>query len=517
MDGELNLNIEEQEMVFDEEEEELCVFEEDVRQEPFQPIEDGHAQNHSIQDVEMVVEPETTKGTVDNDSVNTVNVQQDGKQCLQIIISNLNMPPIEWDVKNLGIEWRTLHLPSIFETTTEILRIIRDTVGQKKLIVQIYQKYAGCLARNVIEGELLKIFEQNREAGHHQLQVPTFYFVPEHCNIWSDIGELNVFIRQQTLLDNMGPFNLHRYLMKPLGGGYTLYSKGMMWEEYRTNVGLGRTLSAEGLAKIKKFVIEQFQTGFNGLNRQKSHQGVREVVPPALYLTPGWRTNSYMISILIGRGLAPEDCRERPASVNSTTLLSRRGRAPPVRVITRNDPMIDRIRASVAHRARLESEIAAPDTHMTSSSRTISRASTDEGLGYDSYMSQSQRGERNYNMRMEQDLEDLSKDVDRLRLDRDYWRNNCEKRFDAFETEIQGLQKDLEDRNKVVDDLENELEVTRYDNRELDDHVERLRADNEYLEDRMKKMKSELDRVTTQYDILVEICEAGKKKGHKRN
>lgn len=524
MDSDLNLNIEEHDMIFGEEEE-LAVFEEDINQEPFTPIVEE--KTHDTPDIEMTIEPEPVKGN-SNEIPVAVNVKQKGKPCLQIIVSNLNMPPSDWNVKDLGIEWRTLHLPSIFDTTKEILRIIRDTIVPKKIIVSIYQRYAGGLAREVIEGELRTIFEENRKIGVHQLQVPTMYFVPEHCNVWPEIGELNVFIRRETLRDNMGPFNLHRFLMKPLGSGYTLYCKGPMWEEYRTKVGLGRTLSSEGLAKIRKFTIEQFKTGFCSINRPASRQGVREVIPPPLHVTPGWRTDDYMLDILISRGLAPEHCRERPASVNEIAMnqLSRRGRTPAVRLVTRHDPMIVRVRASVAHRLNMEADPAAQAAYSgassTSSSRTVSRASTDEGISL-----RPEDRERNYNMMtLEREIDNLTDDVSRLRVDRDYWRNRCERKEDEsrewrdkaedYEKEVYDLDRDIEEKNRIIEDLENDLEASRYDNRELDDHVERLKADKDYLNDGFKQVKAELDRISEQYDALVSLYEGGKKKSHKK-
>ena len=496
MDTYLQMNLEEHEMLSDGEEELNAVFEDD--NEPFKTIESENKQSEE----QPPVNTETTHG-------------DQGKETVRMVISNLNMPPLEWNAQLLGIEWVTMHHDSIFETTREVIKIIQDTSAPKEIVLQVFQKWAGGVTREVFEREMTKVFEENRRVGMHKLQVATLYFIPEHSPVWPTIGEINCFIRKETLKDNMGPFNLHRFLMKPVGKGYTLYCKGMMWEEYRTDIGLGRTLSNEGLAKIKKFIIEQFKTGFLDI-KLPSHQGVREVIPPPLYLTPGYKSNERMLEILINRGLAPVTCRERPASVavdHVNEQLSRRGRPVPVRSVNRYDPLIVRLRSSFSHRAMMESDMASNVAGPSGvSSRSVSRTSMDEGV----FMREDREEEKNYNMRdMQCQVDDLCYDVKRLREDRDKWRNRYERKDKESlewkeqahynEDEMIELEQDLDNRKRTIEELENDLEASRYDNRELEDHVERLKADKEHLEGELTKVKGELARVTEQYDSLVSL------------
>ncbi len=496
MDTYLQMNLEEHEMLSDGEEELGAVFEDD--NEPFKTIESEDRQS---------------KGQPPVDTENTNDCH--GKETVRMVISNLNMPPLEWNSQLLGIEWVTMHHDSIYETTKEVIKIIQDTSAPKEIVLQVFQKWAGGVAREVFEEEMFKVFEENRRVGLHKLQVATLYFIPEHSPVWPTIGELNCFIRKETLKDNMGPFNLHRFLMKPVGKGYTLYCKGMMWEEYRMDVGLGRTLSNEGLGKIKKFIIEQFKTGFLNI-KLPSHQGVREVIPPPLYLTPGYKSNERMLDILIQRGLAPVTCRERPASVavdHVAEQLSRRGRSAPARPVNRYDPLIVRLRSSFSHRAMMESDMSSNVAGPSGvSSRSVSRTSMDEGV-FLREDREYEKEEKNYNMRdMQCQVDDLSYDVKRLREDRDKWRDRFDRKDKESlewmeqarynEDEMVELEQDLEDRKRTIEELENDLEASRYDNRELEDHVERLKADKEHIEGELSKVKEELKRVTEQYDSL---------------
>lgn len=183
-----------------------------------------------------------------------------------------------------------------------------DDAKPDRLIIHCFKQFIGTHKTGEIMESIRLLRQKAGRVPWHKVVFCSMPFDPILEAHWEEIGDMNVYSRNQNVSMSRTPLNAHKALLKRTRGLKKLHVRGDCYEEKRTNVGLGATLSIVGMGKIEVLFGKHFQSGFNGFNSETGLT-VNEHQPEPLQITPGYKFNPFMIELIKRQGTYDKNLR----------------------------------------------------------------------------------------------------------------------------------------------------------------------------------------------------------------
>ena len=145
------------------------------------------------------------------------------------------------------------------------------------------------------------VCEAAMESGRHRTTWSTLRFAPDAERYWSDIGDLNGWIRKYTAECGEQPLATHKVYLKPRGK--QLFTFAEMYEEWWHKTSLGSRPS-DGAAVVNSTWIEKHHaSGYESPRMPREPRTDVLAIPCPLGLTDEFIKDDRMLAMLKSRGL----------------------------------------------------------------------------------------------------------------------------------------------------------------------------------------------------------------------
>jgi chromosome segregation ATPase len=289
----------------------------------------------------------------------------------------------------------------------------------------------------------------------------------------------------------------------PGSGSNTLYVKGGMFKEFRESTGLGRTLAMQGRQKMAGFMVSTMQNAFKDMARPKSNKTTKQLAPPALWKTPGFKNDRQFLDILTERGLVPERTQSEGAQGSEQQQVpEERSRS------LGNEPRETNTQDSEEapqDNSQADEEVFADQTGEKEKER-----------GNDNEMADDQ----DQLQILADEIQDLEDEVKRLRKQRSDLRIASLKTDDklkAWRDQAKEQEGQLARQRQKLDKQKEELNEHRRErdsrDRQLDDYI----YENEELKEKIRGLEEQVLRLESEYDFLADLYSgAGSRRGDRK-
>ncbi|MCP3664877.1 MAG: hypothetical protein GY696_20675 [Gammaproteobacteria bacterium] len=162
------------------------------------------------------------------------------------------------------------------------------------------QQYIAVLSVNEIKDMIDELVNQV-QGTKHQLAIPTVRYVPHVFSYWSQVREINDHIWKSSVCSVFPVMNLHRNFLSRQAGGWVVSAP--CYQEFLDKLGLGSTLSAQGMARYVSRLERFHAHGFDVETPLVRPEG--DVEPLAIWLTNAYCHDDYCRAVLEGMGYVP--------------------------------------------------------------------------------------------------------------------------------------------------------------------------------------------------------------------
>ncbi len=160
------------------------------------------------------------------------------------------------------------------------------------------------------------VTEAAMESGRHRIVWSTLRHSPDAERYWSDIGDLNCWIRRYTAEIGEQNINLHKLYLKPRGN--QLYTFAEMYLEWWHKSSLGSTPSEAAGVVNAEWVEKHHARGFSTPRMPREPRSDPLAIPAPLGMTPDFVNDEKLLAMLKSRGLY-RGRQSRSATRRSTT------------------------------------------------------------------------------------------------------------------------------------------------------------------------------------------------------
>ena len=244
---------------------------------------------------------------------------------LDIVYANYKMPEYVLDEKVSRIKWVSLKNYDLRTATDVIIEAIVDQTVEKNIVIACFQKWCGAIENSKITKCFDEIVEAYKSQKANKIVFSTFWYLPNSSSVWRQVRDMNDKVRFYNELIDMPQLCMHK-----MGTTWvsecdrTLRIRGMIFLEFQLGLGLGHSLSVEGLYKVKNYLLVAMDITFSPDAEKKRVRYARAVVPPPLIETEGYRFNEYFKQELKDRNLAGRPSSTGGSRSNHLTWSQRR-------------------------------------------------------------------------------------------------------------------------------------------------------------------------------------------------
>lgn len=240
-----------------------------------------------------------------------------------LVVAHHTLPDCIFDKEKEKAKWLAypdLNLNAITEKIKEILRSDKP----KNILVIAYQKFVGTVDVTTLEKHLNEISRLAMDSIH-QLAIGCFYYVPQFERIWNQNTQLNMHVRLLNLNMGLSPCNIHKNFLISYNKGRIFYVRPNLFKEYVDGSGVGETLSSAGYVRVKDTSLKYLYKAFEEQERPVTQALAKDVEPPPLFLSAGYKNKPNMQKLIKDSGLRqPSRSRmvgtgDRRASAGSNT------------------------------------------------------------------------------------------------------------------------------------------------------------------------------------------------------
>ena len=160
------------------------------------------------------------------------------------------------------------------------------------------------------------VTEAAMESSRHRVTWSTLRFAPDAERYWSDIGDLNSWIRRYTAQTGEQNMALHKVYLRPKGN--QLYTYAEMYEEWWRKSSLGISPSGAAAFVNATWVEKHHANGFQSPRMPREPRTDVLAIPCPLGMTSEYVDDERILSMLKSRGLF-RGRQSRSASRRSTT------------------------------------------------------------------------------------------------------------------------------------------------------------------------------------------------------
>ncbi len=235
-------------------------------------------------------------------------------EILDLVFANYKMPEYILDERVSRIKWISLKNYDIQTATEVICEAIADQTTTKNIVIANFQKWCGAIDNSKITKCFDEIVATYKAQERNKIVFSTFWYLPNSSSVWKQVRDLNDKVRVYNEMIDMPQLCMHK-----MGTTWvsevdrTLRIRGMVFLEFQLGLGLGHSLSVEGLYKVKNYLLVAMDITFSPNAEKKKVRYARAVAPPPLIETEGYRFNEFFKQELRDRGLAG-----RPASTGGS-------------------------------------------------------------------------------------------------------------------------------------------------------------------------------------------------------
>lgn len=145
------------------------------------------------------------------------------------------------------------------------------------------------------------VTEASLESGRHRVTWSTLRYCPDNERYWSDLGDLNSWIRMYTAQTGDQQLSLHKLYLKPRGN--QLFTFAEMYSEWWNKTALGLVPSSAAVVVNTTWTEKHHSHAYLSprLPREPSKEALP--IPCPLGMTPEYTEDERILSILKSRGL----------------------------------------------------------------------------------------------------------------------------------------------------------------------------------------------------------------------
>ena len=246
-------------------------------------------------------------------------------EILDIIFASYKMPEYILDEKVSRIKWISLKNYDLRTATDVVIDAIVDQTTKKNIVISCFQKWCGAIENSKILKCFDEIIAAQKAQKANKIVFSTFWYLPNSSSVWNKVRDLNDKVRFYNELLDMPQLCMHK-----MGTSWvsecdrTLRIRGMIFLEFQLGLGLGHSLSVEGLYKVKNYLMVAMDITFSPEAEKKKVRYSRAVAPPPLIETEGYRFNEFFKQELRDRNLAGRPSSTGGSRASSLTWSQRR-------------------------------------------------------------------------------------------------------------------------------------------------------------------------------------------------
>ena len=181
----------------------------------------------------------------------------------------------------------------------QLLRFIEDPTP-KCIVIDVFNQFLASEPIGKIMQSISQIRNKMWENKTHWVVFTSCLFGPFQEPWWDEVSALNVFIRNINLSLQVTPLQLHKSMLKKVKGLKQLCVRGSDWEEHRLGTGVGKTLSAGGIERIKDWIGAHVVKGMLKPVDENTASLCNEDSPAPLHISPGfksWKMVQFLMSL----------------------------------------------------------------------------------------------------------------------------------------------------------------------------------------------------------------------------
>ena len=223
---------------------------------------------------------------------------------IDVVFGSFKMKEEVLDEQRMGIRWFSLANYDLATTVEVIKEAVRDQRQAKNIVIQVLEKFLGDHDVQVIIDHMYDIYDLVRKQKQNKLAFGTGMFIPSKEKHWAMFGIYNKECQILTERLNVPRVNLHRSVMSQISAtDLTLRVRPACWEEFQLGLGIGSTLSHEGMEHLLRYIKTVFDTVFSQNSYVMRSRAAKVRVPPSLASTPGYFDNLFYTQILEDRNI----------------------------------------------------------------------------------------------------------------------------------------------------------------------------------------------------------------------
>lgn len=476
---------------------------------------------------------EESLGQGENDSGMQEDEEEFKGERKTIVIAHFEMSNLIWKDEDLQVFWFGFPDLNINAMTVQMKKILQSE-EPLNIILLAYQKFITINDVTTIEKHLNEIASMAMDSIH-KLGISCVWYVPQEERVWETNTQLNHHIRLLNLNMDMAPCNVHKNLLFSVKNGKIHYVRPTCWKEYVERTGVGKNLSLAGLTRVKESVLMYANKAFTGEPRPASKPISGDIEPPPLFLTQGYKGDKQMLEFIKKSGLrqasrqglglgvknnqgqtstrsfsARGHPRNRSVSARgrpmgppkdppfrgrSETVKSQRPEARDTRSESKKDDKIE-----VPKKRNKENEAPKKTNELPRKrSEEDRRAESEKIDDSDDDMTEEEKRTKYYleeKGRRQPDLEDLSEQLEDMRIKGLQLSKRNREKFEGLERRIKELKDEIYEKDKKIKDQRERLRDYRESETKIRNLNDKLRDKN----DRIRTLEGQLARADVDND-----------------
>ena len=408
-----------------------------------------------------------------------------------------------WVDEREGAKYIAMPAMSITQATTKIRSMLKSKVPAN-FIVLVYQAYVENTDLTTIESNLSDLVQSAMRNDHHKLVITSCWFVPVHERNWEKVNALNAHIRLLNLDMGMQPLSLQKALLCNNPNGKIQYIRPKMFAEYVNRIGLGESLSVEGMEKIREYILKYIEGGaFEDTEKPASKAVVPDSIPPALCFSNGYKGDAVMMEFIKDKGLrTPVRTSSLPRSraeagtsgagpSDSRSVSAKRPANPNKRI---HEPRF-RERATANAISRRNLKFGQPEK---TNKEPITWNEEDDLTEEEKLTKIYLEAKKKLEIKKGPTAEDLTKQLKTMRLEGIKASKRSREKYEEFEADIRKLKEELKEKDRKLRKLnEKELKIEDLKDQldEKYDDLKRLRRDLEHADSEAIEWKEAYDQL----------------------
>lgn len=207
-----------------------------------------------------------------------------------VVISDKCVAADRFVYNNLEIRWVFFKTDkTLTYVVNQLLRFIEDPTP-KRIVIDVFNQFLESEPIGKIMQAISQIRNKMWDNKTHWVVISSCLFGPFQEPWWEEVAALNVFIRNINLSLQVTPLQLHKALLKKVKGLKQLCCRGADWEEHRLGSGVGKTLSAAGIDRIKDWIGAHVERGMSKPVDDNTTNLCNEDSPAPLNISPGFKS-----------------------------------------------------------------------------------------------------------------------------------------------------------------------------------------------------------------------------------